>query len=321
MKKIHAQIIGGAGYTAGELIRLLIHHPRIGTLDVHSESQQGKAIHEVHHDILGYNLLPFNHHISHDADVYFICSGHGKAKEILQQFQLPAHSKIIDLSHDHRYHPTDHSWQYGLSELFTEDIQQAQKIANPGCFATSILLPLLPLLKTFHINDVHIHAITGSTGAGVKPSSTTHFSYRSQNLSSYKSLQHQHEREIIDSFKASNTHIPNLFFIPIRGTHTRGIYSSMTFSSTAGAAEMYRYLSEYYAPHPFIHVSTQDHGLKAVVNTNNAAIHIQGHDEKVHITCAIDNLLKGASGQAVQNMNIQCNIPQTEGLRLKSLAY
>lgn len=314
-------IIGGAGYTAGELLRILLHHPQAEITFVHSNSNAGKPIYSVHQDLIGETDLIFTEEISPAIDVLFLCVGHGDAVKFLEKHTIPSHIKIIDLSQDHRLGQLE--WVYGLPELNKFAIQSSQYIANPGCFATCIELALLPLAKANLLHhEVHISGTTGSTGAGQKPTDTTHFSWRNNNLSVYKAFEHQHLGEITQSIRQLQPDFhQEINFIPYRGNFTRGILASVYthFEGTlAEATEMY---TEYYKNEPFVFISPTNPDLKQVINTNKCLIYLEKHKNKLLIISLIDNLTKGASGQAVQNMNLIFGLPETEGLMLKSVAF
>ena len=315
---IRAGIIGGTGYTGGELIWLLLHHPSVELAFVFSNSQSGKPVGQVHLDLLGETDLVFTDKVEEDVDVIFLCLPHGTAKTFVQEQNLAGRIKIIDLSNDFRL-KGDHKYVYGLPELQRNMIKESQFIANPGCFATGIQLGLLPLAKEKLLKqEVHIHAITGSTGAGVKPSATTHFSWRNNNISTYKEFQHQHLGEIGQSLRQLDPAFEqDINFVPVRGDFARGIFASMYTDielSKGQALELYR---DYYQDHPFVVVTDANISLKEVVNTNKCFIQLQKHGKKLLIGTAIDNLLKGASGQAVQNMNLVFGLEETAGLKLK----
>lgn len=320
---IRAGIVGGAGYTGGEMIRLLLGHPHVEIVFVNSNSQQGRKLYEVHQDLLGETDLSFSQDVSSEIDVLFVCAGHGKTKPFLAENTLPDDLKVIDLSRDFRLKAEDHSFVYGLPELNREAIQQTDFLANPGCFATCIQLGLLPLAQAQLLTgDVHVHAITGSTGAGQKPVSTTHFSWRNNNLSIYKAFRHQHLDEIYQSLQQLQPGMDQeINFLPMRGDFTRGIYASLytkTEMSETKAIELYE---QYYQDHPFTWICHEQPHLKQVVNTNKCLIHVEKHGDKLLIISMIDNLLKGASGQAVQNMNLMFGLPETAGLQLKAMVF
>ncbi len=317
-------IIGGAGYTAGELLRILINHPEVVIAFVQSSSNSGNLISDVHVDLLGETNLRFTDKMPFEkSDVIFLCMGHGKSIEFVEQNTLPASLKIIDLSHDFRLKRAGNSFIYGLPEINRDEIKNAKNIANPGCFATGIQLALLPLAANeLLVGEVHVQAITGSTGAGQKPTETSHFSWRNSNLSAYKIFEHQHEGEILQSLTQLQPSFNSDFnFVPIRGNHTRGIFVSAytNFDGTIDEAnELYQ---NYYKNHPFVFVTDKNPGVKQVVNTNKAIIYLEKHGNKLVIICVTDNLIKGASGQAVQNMNLMFGLDEKTGLNLKPVAF
>jgi len=322
--KIRAGIVGSAGYTGGEMLRLLINHPDVEIVFVHSNSNGGNLISDVHTDLLGDTELRFTEELSQDIDVLFLCVGHGTAKKFLQENPVAAGIKIIDLSQDFRLaEAAGNDWVYGLPELNRERIKTADFIANPGCFATCIQLGLLPLAaKGLIRNEVHISGTTGSTGAGQGLSPTSHFSWRNNNLSVYKAFDHQHLNEIGQSLVQLDAafDVP-LTFIPQRGDFTRGILTAIYLDSDLTEEEAISIYEEYYATHPFTHVSRKNIDLKQVVNTSKGFVHVEKHGGKLLITSIIDNLLKGASGQAVQNMNLMFGLDERQGLRLKASAF
>ncbi len=322
MKKIG--IIGGAGYTAGELLRLLINHPEVSIEFVHSSSNAGKPITDVHGGLLGETDLAFSDsHPLEDIDILFLCSAHGQSKKFWEENPRPEGLKVIDLAQDYR--DESEGFVYGLPELQIEKISKADSVANPGCFATALQLSLLPLANAHLLpadGDVNITALTGSTGAGVKPGATTHFSWRNDNLSVYKPFTHQHLIEIgatLKKLQPENTATIN--FVPMRGDFPRGIFAVTTLDCPLTEEEATNLYKDFYKEAPFTVVSERPIDLKQAVNTNKAIIHVEKHGKKLLVTCAIDNLLKGASGQAVQNMNIMLGIDQTTGLRLKPSAF
>jgi N-acetyl-gamma-glutamyl-phosphate reductase len=322
MKAIKIGIVGGAGYTGGELLRILIHHNQAEIIFVNSQSQSGKLVSDTHSDLLGDTELCFTSNLDFiNIDVLFLCSGHGQSKKFLTENIVPKTLKIIDLSTDFRDETND--FVYGLPELNKQKIKTAHRIANPGCFATSIQLALLPLAqKNLIKNDVHISAITGSTGAGQALSQTTHFSWRNNNMSVYKPFTHQHLAEIGQSICHLQADFGSeINFIPYRGNFTRGIIANVytNYDGTIDEAlEMYK---NYYSEHPFCHITNQEIDLKQVVNTNKCILQIQKQGNKLLITSIIDNLIKGASGQAVQNMNLAFGVAETTGLMLKSIGF
>lgn len=322
--KVRAGIIGGAGYTGGEMLRLLVNHPAVTIAFVNSTSNQGNLITDVHTDLLGDTDLRFTGELSFDIDVLFLCVGHGDAKKFLDANPVAAGIKIIDLSQDFRLAANaDGKWIYGLPELNRERIKTADYIANPGCFATCIQLALLPLAaKGLIQNEVHINATTGSTGAGQSLSATSHFSWRNNNLSVYKAFDHQHLNEIGESLLQLDPAFDTVLnFIPQRGDFTRGILAAAYVESDLSAEEAEKLYEDFYAEHPFTQVSKKEINLKQVVNTNKSFVHVAKHGNKLLIISIIDNLLKGASGQAVQNMNLMFGLDEQQGLRLKATAF
>ncbi len=323
MSKIKTGIIGSAGYTGGELIRILLNHPHAEISFAHSNSQAGKFIEDIHADLVGETQLRFTDK-PEKADVIFLCTSHNDSRKFLKANRIDAKTKIIDLSQDFRLQPrniyTGRTFIYGLPELNREKIKKAKNIANPGCFATCIQLGLLPLAKNKLLKDeIHVSATTGSTGAGQSPSETTHFSWRHGNLSSYKVFEHQHLAEINQSLKQLQSDFSNnINFIPYRGNFTRGILASIYTNTTISPDEVISLYKKYYSGHPFVHISRQPLDLKQVVNTNKCLLHLAMHDDKLFITSITDNLLKGASGQAVQNMNLMFGLDETAGLKLKA---
>lgn len=327
MSKINIGIIGAAGYTGGELLRILINHPQVEIAFAHSKSQSGKPVYATHTDLLGDTELTFSgddiQTLLHQADLQaiFLCSGHGESQKFMDAHQVPASVKVIDLSTDFRNESA--GFVYGLPELQKESIQSATKIANPGCFATSIELAILPLAAAGLIqDDIHVSAITGSTGAGQALGATTHFSWRNNNMSIYKAFTHQHLTEIkMTAGKLQNGFDHAVHFIPYRGDFTRGIMANVYTQFEGNLEEAKSLYKAYYAAHPFTHVSDTPIDLKQVVNTNKCLIHLEVHDGKLLITSAIDNLTKGASGQAVQNLNLIFGLAEDTGLRLKAPAF
>ena len=327
MEAIRIGIVGGAGYTGGELLRILINHPRAEIVFVHSKSNAGKPVSNVHTDLIGDTDIRFSDTISQDIDVLFLCVGHGDARKFLDANSIAERIKIIDLSQDFRLsHNSVHgnrNFVYGLPELNKENIKNAANIANPGCFATCIQIGLLPLAASGNLNaEVHINATTGSTGAGQSPGATTHFSWRNNNLSIYKAFEHQHLNEIGESLMQLQKEFnKELSFIPQRGNFTRGILATMYLESDLSLEDAQQIYTHYYASHPFTHISKDNIDLKQVVNTNKALVYLEKHGSKLFIISIIDNLLKGASGQAVQNMNLMFGLDETEGLRLKGVGF
>ncbi len=322
--KIKAGIIGGAGYTGGEMLRLLVNHPSVEIAFAHSNSNAGNLVSDVHTDLLGDTELRFTSELSQEIDVLFLCVGHGDARKFLEANPVAAGIRIVDLSQDFRLKANaGGQWVYGLPELNREKITQASFIANPGCFATCIQVGLLPLAAKGLLNsEVHINATTGSTGAGQSLSATSHFSWRNNNLSVYKAFGHQHLNEIGESLLQLDPGFDQeISFIPQRGDFTRGILAAMYVECGLSAEDAQRIYEDYYADQVFTHVSRKNIDLKQVVNTNKALVHVEKHGSKLFIVSIIDNLLKGASGQAVQNMNLMFGLPESEGLRLKAAAF
>lgn len=320
---IKVGIVGGAGYTAGELLRILINHPQAKITCIQSTSNAGNPISAVHTDLLGDTDLCFTATLDTSAvDLIFLCMGHGKSAEFLSQNTIPQHIKIIDLSHDFRLKAKGNDFVYGLPELNRELIKTASKIANPGCFATAIQMALLPVAAANKLNEVHINAITGSTGAGQKPTATSHFSWRNNNISVYKAFSHQHLGEIKQSLQQLQAGYQQAVnFIPVRGDFTRGIMASAYTQCDLSAEEAVQLYKDYYKDHPFVIVSDTNPNLKQVVNTNKVIVFVEKYDGKLFVISMIDNLVKGASGQAVQNMNLMYGLEETTGLRLKSVAF
>ena len=320
---IKVGIIGGGGYTAGELLRILVGHPETQLVFVQSKSQTGRPVTAVHPDLTGEITLDFVDDISSKVEVIFLCSGHGKSKAFLLENTIPEKVKIIDLSSDFRLAKDRENFIYGLPELNRAKITKASKIANPGCFATAIQLALLPLAASQSLDqDIHVHALTGSTGAGQQPTPTTHFSWRNNNASIYKPFVHQHLGEIRESLTELDTNftVP-INFLPLRGNFTRGIFASLYFKSTLTLEEVKIMFSEYYKNHPFVHLVSTNPSLTQVVNTNKCYLFLQKIEGKILIISTIDNLIKGASGQAVQNMNLMFGLEETLGLRLKGSGF
>ncbi len=326
--KIRVGIVGGAGYTGGELLRLLINHPQAEITFVHSSSNAGKPVSAVHTDLLGDTDLTFSTDFSGEIDVLFLCVGHGDAVKFLSHNTFPDAVKIIDLSQDFRLTATasnhGRNFTYGLPELNKDAIIKAKNIANPGCFATCIQLGLLPLAQAGKLNvPVHISGITGSTGAGQSLTETSHFSWREGNISTYKMFNHQHLKEIRQSLGQlqTQTEIPAIHFIPYRGNFTRGIITTSYLETNLSLADAKKLYHEFYDGHPFVHISEVNPHLKQVVNTNKCVVHLDKVDNQLVIISLIDNLLKGASGQAVQNMNFLFGLEETAGLNLKPTGF
>ncbi|MFK8163113.1 MAG: N-acetyl-gamma-glutamyl-phosphate reductase [Lewinella sp.] len=313
-------IIGGGGYTAGELLRILVHHPEVEVAYVQSESQQGKAIHEVHTDLVGDTDLRFS---GADAgaleglSAVFLCMGHGRSRGWVDANPLPQSTVIVDLSTDFRM---DETWVYGLPEINHAATRGATRIANPGCFATAIQIGLLPLVKAgLAEGEVHINGMTGSTGAGQRPMPTTHFSWRNANVSIYKAFSHQHLNEIGRNCQLlGRKTTEGLNFLPLRGPFARGIFVSTYVNTDKTEAELKQLFNDFYAGAAFTHTTNVNPNLKQVVNTNKGLVFVEKHEDKALVISMIDNLLKGASGQAVQNMNLALGLPETAGLNLKA---
>jgi N-acetyl-gamma-glutamyl-phosphate reductase len=326
MNKIRTGIIGGAGYTGGELIRILLNHPQVEIQYVHSKSNSGKPLYSVHADLAGETDLQFASEFHNDIDVLFLCVGHGDAKKFLEANAFDESIKIVDLSQDYRLHnngdrPTlnGQPFTYGLPELNKEQIRNAKFVANPGCFASAVQLGLLPLAKAGLLKEIHSTGITGSTGAGQGLNATSHFSWRANNIQAYKTLNHQHLKEIgqsLDQLQPDSDIEIN--FVPWRGDFTRGIFISSQLNCDLSIEELTVLFEEFYRPHPFTTVSREPIFLKQVVNTNKCMIQLEKVGSKLVVHSAIDNLLKGASGQAVQNMNLMFGLDESAGLKLKA---
>lgn len=329
-------IAGAAGYTGGELLRLLVHHPSVQIVFAHSKSSAGSPLYKVHSDLLGDTELSFASEFSKDIDVLFLCLGHGDSVKFMEENKEYINSipnlKVIDLSTDFRHkakskielNGIEHSFIYGLPELNREHIKKGiYHIANPGCFATCLQLGLLPLAAAGKLqSEIHINALTGSTGAGQKPTDTTHFSWRNDNISVYKAFDHQHLKEITESVvQLQSDFAKNINFVPYRGDFARGIFATIYIDSDLDESTAKDIFKKYYANHPFTHVCDENPDMKLIVNTNKCYIHIEKHGNKLMILSMIDNLLKGASGQAVQNMNLLFGLPENEGLKLKSIGF
>lgn len=322
MKKIKAGIIGGAGYTGGELLRLLLLHPQVSIEFVHSRSRAGKPVYQTHQDLLGTTDLHFTDQYERPVDVLFLCLGHGESNQFLSQNSIDSTVCIIDLTQDFRLsrsaHFGDRSFIYGLSELHRKDLIAAKSIANPGCFATAIQLALLPLANNKVLKEAHVTGITGTTGAGQSLSETSHYSWRANNIQAYKTLTHQHLAEIGEQLQqVAGTPIA-VHFVPWRGNFTRGIFVSAMVQTSLSLAETVACYNAFYTNSPFVTISAEPISLKQVVGTNKAFLQLEQQDDQLVIHCAIDNLLKGASGQAVQNMNVAFGLPETTGLQLKA---
>lgn len=322
MKKIG--IIGGGGYTAGELIRLVLQHPHLELQSVQSKSQAGKYLFETHRDLLGETELRFSPEVRYQGlDIVILALGHGDARVFMENNPIPEDIQVIDLSRDFRLRPEAGAFVYGLPELNREAIRESSRVANPGCFATTIQLGLLPLAdrKLLH-EEVHIQAITGSTGAGQGLRETSHFSWRNNNVSAYKVFTHQHEGEIYQSLRQLAPHMSaSLRFVPIRGNFTRGIFASMYTTCPLGLEEVKSLYRSFYQDSPFTFLSDSNPDLKQVVNTNKALLYLEKHGDLLYIISMIDNLLKGASGQAIQNLNLMQGWNETSGLKLKATYF
>lgn len=323
MTKIKIGIIGGAGYTGGELIRILLNHPGATLSFIHSRSNAGKPIYTVHQDLIGDTELTFTGELSDDIEVLFLCLGHGESNKFLAENKIADSVKVIDLANDFRLATQSsigsRQFVYGLPELNRETIKSAHNIANPGCFATAIQLGLLPLAKAGLLKDIYTTGITGSTGAGQSLSGTSHFSWRANNIQAYKTLTHQHLGEIGESLlQLQSATTIDLSFVPWRGDFTRGIFISSTITCDLSLEELNVLYTEFYKDHPYTHVSKEPIFLKQVVNTNKAVIQLEKAGSKLVVHSIIDNLLKGASGQAVQNMNLLFGLDETTGLKLKA---
>ena len=323
MQKINIGIVGGAGYTGGELLRVLLRHPNAHISFVHSTSSAGELVSKVHADLLGDTQLKFTNTLDQNIDVLFLCVGHGDANKFLTANEIKASIKIIDLSQDFRLAGSaaigDRNFVYGLPELQREAIKSATNIANPGCFATAIQLGLLPLAAKGLLKEVYTTGITGSTGAGQGLSNTSHFSWRANNIQAYKTLQHQHLNEIVQSLaQLQGNQNAEVNFVPWRGDFTRGIFVTSVVSADLSLEALYDLYNAYYEGHAFTHVSKNNIDLKQVVNTNKCIIHIEKQGNKIAIHTVVDNLLKGAVGQAVQNMNLIFGIDEAAGLQLKA---
>lgn len=320
---IQVGIIGAAGYTAGELMRILINHPCANILFAQSTSHAGEPVWKAHHDLIGETSLVFSADAPVNAvDVIFLCMGHGKSKEYVQQLPTDFDGKIIDLSNDYRLTKDAEDFVYGLPEAFRSDIKNAKHIANPGCFATSIQLALLPMAKANRLGEIHVTGITGSTGAGQKPSDTTHFSWRDNNMSVYKSFTHQHLGEINETLsKLAPDYNGELNFVPVRGNYSRGIMASVYFDCNLNEEEAIELYKTYYKDEPFVNIVDFNPDLKMVVNTNKCVLYVKKYGKKLHVISMIDNLVKGASGQAVENMNLIFGLPENTGLNLKPSGF
>lgn len=322
--KINICIAGGTGYTAGELIRILLNHPYANITSVLSTTSAGTKLYDVHTDLLGETEMVFSTELSTDTDLVFLCLGHGISREFLDKNQLPDKVSVIDLGNDFRIEPHygNRDFVYGLSDTFTKEIKEAKNIANPGCFATAIQTAIAPLAAAGKLqNEVHVTGITGSTGAGKTPGSTTHFSYRDNNISIYKLFEHQHLGEIKRTIGRLQGYTPEITFVPMRGDFTRGIFASVYTECSLDKEELGELYGSYYKESPFVFIKEKSVSLKEVVNTNKVLLHLEKHGKYLHISSVIDNLVKGASGQAVENMNLMYGLPRDCGLKLKPSAF
>ena len=324
---IEVGIIGGAGYTAGELIRLLLNHSKTNINFVYSTSNAGNKLYKAHQDLVGSTEISFTDTINTEVDVLFLCLGHGNSKAFLEKNTFSDNTKIIDLSNDFRLlaenNFSGNKFVYGLPELQKEAIKSAKNIANPGCFATALQLAILPLANNNLLeNDVHINAVTGATGAGTSLTKTTHFTWRDNNFSHYKAFNHQHLGEIYQSvIQLQSSFKSNINFIPNRGNFSRGIFATVYTKFKGSLEEAKKIYKEYYKDAAFTFISDEDIHLKQVVNTNKCLLNIQKHNDNLLITSTIDNLLKGASGQAIHNLNLMYGLNETEGLNLKATYF
>ena len=323
MEKVRVGILGAAGYTGGELIRVLLNHPQAEIVFANSESNAGNKVYAVHEGLLGDTEMEFTDAMPFDqVDVVFFCFGHGKSRAFLQEHEIPANVRIIDLAQDFRI-VGDHDYVYGLPETHREQTQGAMHLANPGCFATCIQLALVPALKAGLISgDIHVNGITGSTGAGQKPGATTHYSWRNDNISVYKTFNHQHLLEINQTVQELQPgYEGRVLFIPQRGCFARGIYVTAYAKCDAPLEEVQQVYEQTYADAAFTHFVTKSPDMKQVVNTNKAVVYVEKYEDQLLMICCIDNLLKGAVGQAVQNMNIMFGLDEKVGLNLKASAF
>jgi len=322
-KKINVGIIGAAGYTAGELLRILVNHPYANIVFAQSGSHAGEPVWSAHQDLLGETDLKFSADAPvMDVDVLFICSGHGKSKAVVNGLPAEYKGAIIDFSNDYRLAADAEDFVYGLPEAFRSEIVKARHIANPGCFATCIQLALLPMAAADRLPEVHVTGITGSTGAGQAPSETTHFSWRSGNMSVYKAFTHQHLGEINETLhRLAPSYEGELNFVPVRGDFPRGIMASVYFDCELSEEEAVKVYKDYYKDEPFVFVVDSNPDMKMIVNTNKCVLYVKKYGRKLHVVSMVDNLVKGASGQAVQNMNLVFGLPEDTGLHLKAIRF
>lgn len=321
---IKVGILGAAGYTGGELIRVLLQHPEAEIVFANSESNAGNKVYDVHEGLLGDTEMTFTSEMPFDkVDVVFFCFGHGKSEAFLKEHTIPENVKIIDLAQDFRIASPEHDYVYGLPETHREAVKNCNHLANPGCFATCIQLALLPALKAGMISgDIHVNGITGSTGAGQKPGATTHYSWRNDNISVYKTFRHQHLLEINQTIQELQPgYDGRVLFIPQRGCFARGIYVTAYAKCDASIEEVQQVYADYYADAAFAHVTTKSPDMKQVVNTNKAVVYVEKYEDQLLMISCIDNLLKGAVGQAVQNMNLMFGLDERCGLMLKASAF
>ena len=320
--KIKIGIVGAAGYTAGELMRILVNHPCAEIVFAQSGSHAGEPVWTAHADLLGETKLRFSSQFDYDCDVLFLCSGHGKAKPFVEALPESYKGAIIDLGNDFRLAADAGDFVYGLPEAFKDKIVKAKYIANPGCFATAIQLSLLPMAAMDRLPEIHVTGITGSTGAGQAPSETTHFSWRTDNLSIYKTFTHQHLGEVNETLKTlAPSYTGEMNFVPVRGDFARGILASVYFDCDLPEEAAVQIYKDYYRDKPFVHVIDTNPDLKMVVNTNKCVLNVHKHGRKLHVISVIDNLVKGASGQAVQNMNLIFGLSEDTGLHLKATRF
>jgi len=322
-QKIRAGVIGGAGYAGGETVRLLLKHPAVDLIFVQSRSQQGKPVAAVHQDLAGETELAFTGSHDQPVDVLFLCLSHGESTTFLEQNTFSPTTRIIDLGNDFRLGATaaGRSFVYGLPEFQRDAIRKAKNIANPGCFATTIQLGLLPLANAGLLSTVHTTAITGSTGAGQKLQETSHFTWRANNVAAYKALTHQHLGEINQTLNTLQAGFGKVLFVPWRGDFTRGIFATSQLACNKPIGELIKLYQSFYHDHPFTHVMDSMVDIKQVVNTNKCLVHIEAVEGNLAIHSVTDNLLKGAAGQAIQNMNLMMGLDETTGLLLKGVAY